>query len=456
MFVLLAFILYFSRLALSLHRKQDVQPLMDEILIILLLILFNGIFAMSEIAVIQARKTTLSNDEKKGSRGAKVALRLANDPDRFLSTVQIGITLIGILTGIYSGASLSGRFSDVFESFGMPERWAYPLAQGLIVIIVTYLTIVFGELVPKRIGMSVAERVAKVIARPMHILSVIASPFVWILSKSTEAMVNLLGVKDAETKVTEEDIKSIVQEGKEDGEVQEVEQDIVERVFMLGDLTVDSIMTHRSDVVTLDVSMTKDEIKQVLNENLYEAYPLIDRGIDNILGVVLLKDLLFRLDGDTPDLKALMHPAVYFYENMSVYKALEQMKEKRLTQAFICDEFGSFQGIVTLRDILEGLVGTIDEVAEDPEIVKREGSEGWLVDGQCSFYDFLSYFDKEDLYDNEQQDYNTLAGLIIEQLKHIPQAGERTEWNCFNFEIVDMDGVRIDKVLVTMKEESKE
>jgi putative hemolysin len=429
---------------------------MDEILIILLLIVFNGIFAMSEIAVIQARKTTLSNDEKKGSRGARTALRLANDPDRFLSTVQIGITLIGILTGIYSGASLSGRFSDVFESFGMPERWAYPLAQGLIVIIVTYLTIVFGELVPKRIGMSVAERVSKVIARPMYILSVIASPFVWILSKSTEAMVNLLGVKDAETKVTEEDIKSIVQEGKEDGEVQEVEQDIVERVFMLGDLTVDSIMTHRSDVVTLDVSMTKDEIKQVLNDNLYEAYPLIDRGIDNILGVVLLKDLLFRLDGDTPDLKALMHPAVYFYENMSVYKALEQMKEKRLTQAFICDEFGSFQGIVTLRDILEGLVGTIDEVAEDPEIVKREGSESWLVDGQCSFYDFLSYFDKEDLYDNEQQDYNTLAGLIIEQLKHIPQAGERTEWNCFNFEIVDMDGVRIDKVLVTMKEESKE
>lgn len=429
---------------------------MDEILIILLLIVFNGIFAMSEIAVIQARKTTLSNDEKKGSRGARTALRLANDPDRFLSTVQIGITLIGILTGIYSGASLSGRFSDVFESFGMPERWAYPLAQGLIVIIVTYLTIVFGELVPKRIGMSVAERVSKVIARPMYILSVIASPFVWILSKSTEAMVNLLGVKDAETKVTEEDIKSIVQEGKEDGEVQEVEQDIVERVFMLGDLTVDSIMTHRSDVVTLDVSMTKDEIKQVLNDNLYEAYPLIDRGIDNILGVVLLKDLLFRLDGDTPDLKALMHPAVYFYENMSVYKALEQMKEKRLTQAFICDEFGSFQGIVTLRDILEGLVGTIDEVAEDPEIVKREGSESWLVDGQCSFYDFLSYFDKEHLYDNEQQDYNTLAGLIIEQLKHIPQAGERTEWNCFNFEIVDMDGVRIDKVLVTMKEESKE
>lgn len=425
---------------------------MDEIIIILLLILVNGIFAMSEIAVIQARKTTLSNDEKKGSKGAKTALRLANDPDRFLSTVQIGITLIGILTGIYSGASLSGRFSDVFEGFGMPERWAYPLAQGIIVIVVTYLTIIFGELVPKRIGMSVAERVSEIIARPMYVLSVIAGPFVWVLSKSTEAVVDLLGVKNAESKVTEEDIKSIVQEGKEDGEVQEVEQDIVERVFMLGDLTVDSIMTHRSDVVTLDVSMTNDELKEVLNGNLYEAYPLIDRGIDNILGVVLLKDLLFRLDDKTLKLKSIMHPAVYFYENMSVYKALEQMKEKRLTQAFICDEFGSFQGIITLRDILEGLVGTINEVNNDPEIVKREDSESWLVDGQCSFYDFLSYFDKEDLYDSEQQDYNTLAGLIIEQMKHIPQAGERTDWNCFNFEIVDMDGARIDKVLVTMKD----
>lgn len=425
---------------------------MDEIIIILLLILVNGIFAMSEIAVIQARKTTLSNDEKKGSKGAKTALRLANDPDRFLSTVQIGITLIGILTGIYSGASLSGRFSDVFESFGMPERWAYPLAQGIIVIVVTYLTIIFGELVPKRIGMSVAERVSEIIARPMYVLSVIAGPFVWVLSKSTEAVVDLLGVKNAESKVTEEDIKSIVQEGKEDGEVQEVEQDIVERVFMLGDLTVDSIMTHRSDVVTLDVSMTNDELKEVLNGNLYEAYPLIDRGIDNILGVVLLKDLLFRLDDKTLKLKSIMHPAVYFYENMSVYKALEQMKEKRLTQAFICDEFGSFQGIITLRDILEGLVGTINEVNNDPEIVKREDSESWFVDGQCSFYDFLSYFDKEDLYDSEQQDYNTLAGLIIEQMKHIPQAGERTDWNCFNFEIVDMDGARIDKVLVTMKD----
>lgn len=425
---------------------------MEEIIIILLLILFNGIFAMSEIAVISARKTTLSNDEKKGSRSAKAALRLANDPDRFLSTVQIGITLIGIITGIYSGASLSGKFAAMFESVGLPSGIAYPVAQVLIVVVVTYLTIIFGELVPKRIGMSVAEKVSKIIARPMHMLSVIAGPFVWILSKSTEAVVSMLGVNDAESKVTEEDIKSIVQEGKEDGEVQEVEQDIVERVFMLGDLKVDSLMTHRSEVITLDVNLNNEEIKAMISENLHEAYPVIDRGIDSIMGVVLLNDLIFRLEHSSLNLRELMRPAVYFYENMSVYKALEQMKEKRLTQAFVCDEFGSFQGVITLRDILEGLVGTIDEVNNDPEIIKRDDSESWLVDGQCSFYDFLSYFDREDLYESTQS-YNTLAGLIIEQLKHIPQSGEHTEWNCFNLEIVDMDGARIDKVLVTLKKE---
>lgn len=424
---------------------------MEEIFIILLLILLNGIFAMSEIAVISARKTTLSNDEKRGSKGARTALRLINDPDRFLSTVQIGITLIGILTGIYSGASISGKFAMLLERAGLPTGWAYPIAQTLIVVVVTYLTIIFGELVPKRIGMSVAEKMAKLVSRPMLTLSRIAAPFVWLMSKSTETIVRMLGIKGSESKVTEEDIKSIVQEGKEDGEVQEVEQDIVGRVFMLGDLKVCSLMTHRSEVIALDVSYNKEEVKSVLKDHLYEAYPVTDRGINNITGIVLLKDLLFRLDEDCFELNRIMRPAVYFYENMNVYKALEQMKEKCLSQAFVCDEFGSFQGIITLRDILEGLVGAIDETNNDPEIVKREGSDSWLVDGQCSVYDFLSYFDREDLYDNTQS-YNTFAGLIIEQIKHIPVSGERAEWNGFGFEIADMDGARIDKVIVSLSE----
>ena len=271
---------------------------MEEILIILLLILFNGIFAMSEIAIISARKIKLSSLAKKGSKGAKVALKLANDPDRFLSTIQIGITLIGILTGIYSGAALSGKFAGLLVEVGVPASLAQPVAQTVIVIIVTMLSIIFGELVPKRIGMSVAERASTAIARPMALLSRVAAPFVWILAKSTEGIISLLGIKDAESKITEEDIKSIVQEGKNSGAVQEVEQDIVERVFLMGDLKVSSLMTHRSDLVVLDTRMTAEEIRKSLQEHLYEAYPLIDRKLDNILGVVALKDLIFHLNDD--------------------------------------------------------------------------------------------------------------------------------------------------------------
>ncbi len=428
---------------------------MEEILIILLLIVFNGVFAMSEIAIISARKIKLSTLEKKGSKGAKVALKLANDPDRFLSTIQIGITLIGILTGIYSGAALSDKFATVLVGIGVPASAAYAVAQTIIVILVTMFSIIFGELVPKRIGMSVAEKISISIARPMSILSRIAAPFVWILAKSTESIISMLGLKEVESKITEEDIKSIVQEGKNSGEVQEVEQDIVERVFLMGDLKVSSLMTHRSDLEVLDSRMTADEIMQALQEHLYESYPLIDRKIDNILGVVELKDLIFRLHDEHINLLEIMRPAVYFYENMSVYRALEQMKEKRLSQALICDEFGRLMGIITLRDILEGLVGNIEQANNEPDIVKREGSEGWLVDGQCSFYDFLTYFEREDLYDNPQS-YSTLAGLIIELMKRIPHAGERTEWNGFSFEIVDMDGARIDKVLVKQNNKAEE
>lgn len=420
---------------------------MEDIIVILLLIILNGIFSMSEISVISARKTALLNEEKRGSRKAANALKLANDPDRFLSTVQIGITLIGILTGIYSGAALSGEFAGLLQSIGLAYAWAYPIAQTLIVVIVTYLTIILGELVPKRIGMSAAEKVAKTISTPMLMLSEVAAPFVWLLAKSTERIVKMLGMDKAESKVTEDDIRLIVQEGRDGGEVQEVEQDIVERVFVLGDLKVSSLMTHRSDVVALDINHTYSDIRRVLGENLYEAYPVIDRDMDNVEGIVSLKDLLLKLDGEHFNLKEIMRPATYFYENMTVYRALEQMKEKRLSQAFICDEFGSFQGIITLRDILEGLVGNIGEINSEQEIVKREAADEWIVDGQCSVYDFLSYFDREDLFENGLG-YTTLAGLVIEQLKHIPQTGEVVEWQGFLLEVVDMDGVRIDKVLV--------
>lgn len=419
---------------------------MDEIFIIIGLIVLNGIFAMSEVALISARKSRLSTDAKKGNKAARIALKLANEPDRFLSTVQIGITLIGILTGIYSGNKIAASLTDTMLAWGVSGSYASVLAQGLIVVVVTYLTIIFGELVPKRIGLSVAEKAAKLVSRPMNLLSLIASPFVWLLSKSTSAMFNLLGIKDTDNKVTEEEIKSIIQEGTEGGEVQPVEQDIVQRVFLLGDLKVESIMTHKNDIVWLDTDMTAAEVKEVLSNELYECYPLTEGDWDHVKGVVLLKDLVLHLYEENFSLTNLVREPVYFHEGMNVYKALEQMKLQRISRALVCDEFGSCTGIITLKDILEGLVGAMDN-AEEPDIIKRVNKEGWLVEGQCPFYDFLYYFNRSDLFENSE--YNTVGGLILQQLQHIPTSGETIEWNGFTMEVVDMDGARIDKVLVT-------
>ena len=322
------------------------------------------------------------------------------------------------------------------------------LAQGGIVVIVTYLTIIFGELVPKRIGLSVAEKAAKLMARPMNWLSKLTLPFVWLLAQSTRLIFNLLGIKDSDNKVTEEEIKSIIQEGTEGGEVQPVEQDIMQRVFMLGDLKVCSIMTHKSDIVWLDTDMKIEEIRKILGEHLYEFYPVAEGDLDHVKGVVNLKDLVLHLYDDEFSLEKQVHEPVYFHESMNVYKVLEQMKEQKVSRALVCDEFGACTGIITLRDILEGLVGNMDEKGEEPDIIKRVNKEGWLVDGQCPLYDFLYYFNRSDLF--EKSEYQTLGGLILHQLQHIPQSGESTEWNGFVLEVVDMDGARIDKVLVTI------
>ena len=422
---------------------------MKEIIIILILILLNGVFSMSEIALISARKTKLSNDAKRGSKSAATALELANEPDRFLSTVQIGITLIGILTGIYSGATLADDLGDIFATWGMSTAYAYPVAQILIVILVTYLSIVMGELVPKRIGLNKADGVARFVAAPMKALSVIAMPFVWILSKSTAVIARLLGVSEADNKVTEEEIKSMIQEGTESGEVQEVEQDIMERVLMLGDRRVSSIMTCRKDLVCMDINMTVEEIRSVITDELHEAYPVIDGNMSDVRGFVSLKDLILTLDKPDFDFSAVVCQAVYFPESMTVYKALENLKSHKISRAIVCDEFGGLQGIVTLRDILEGLVGSIDEAHEQPDIVQRADNNSWLVDGMCPFYDFLEYFEREDLY--HPSDYATVSGLVLNELEHIPTTGERVEWNGFVLEVVDMDGARIDKMLVTLK-----
>lgn len=417
-----------------------------EILIILGLIVLNGIFSMSEIALVSARKSKLETDAKRGSKSARTALKLSGDPDRFLSTIQIGITLIGILTGLYSGEAIAHNFAKVIAGIDVLQPYSLAIAKTTIVILVTYLTLIIGELVPKRLGMGNAERVSMLVARPMSFLSRLASPFVWLLSKSTNLVVKLLGIdKNEDSKVTEEEIKAIIREGRNDGEVQEVEQDIVERVFNLGDRDVGSIMTYRNDLVWLDVTDTNEVIGEKVKKNLYTVYPVADGKFDNIVGVVYLKDLFGKIDKPGFDLKEVLHPAQYVPENLSVYNALALFKSHKVKYGIVTDEFGGVEGIVTLTDILEGLIGYVPEVGEEQEFVER--SDGtWLVDGQYSFYDFLAHFDREDLY--AEHDYNTLSGLILGILERVPKTGEKLTWLDFEFEIVDMDGARIDKVLV--------
>ena len=417
-----------------------------EIFIIIGLILLNGILSMSEIALVSARKARLELDAKRGNKSAQTALKLAGEPDRFLSTIQIGITLIGILTGLYSGEAFAYNLAEVVRHVPVLEPYALGVSKTIIVIIVTYLTLIMGELVPKRIGMGYAERVSMLVAKPMYFLSKLALPFVWLLSKSTSLVIKITGIKaNEENKVTEEEIKAIVKEGFDGGEVQEVEQDIVERVFNLGDRNVGSIMTHRSDLVWLDVTDSIEKIREKVQENLFNIYPVASEKFDNIKGVVYLKDLFGRIDEPDFSLEEVIRPAQYLPENQSVYNALEQFKEARVKYGIVTDEFGGIQGIVTLKDIMEGLIGQVPEVGEEAEIVQRaDGSR--LVDGQYNFYDFLEYFDMEDLY--AEHDYNTLSGLILEILERVPKTGETLTWLTFEFEIVDMDGARIDKVLV--------
>lgn len=419
-----------------------------ELLIIVLLILLNGLLSMSEIALISVRKSRLESDAKRGNKAAATALKLANDPDRFFSTIQIGITLIGILTGLYSGEAFAVNLSIYISHIEPLQPYALTIAKVTIVIIVTYLTLVFGELVPKKLGIAAAESIAKYMAKPMNILALLGAPFVRLLSISSSLVIRLMGIESSiGGKITEEEIKAIIQEGTDGGAIQPVEQDIVARVFNLGDRDVDSIMTHRSELVWLNINDSKQQIIQQAKQHPVAIFPVSEDSLDQIIGVVYLNELFSEYIDSPCELKELIRPAHFLVENCSVYGALERLKKEGTQYGIVTDEFGCVKGIVTLKDILTALVGSICEVGQEPEITDR-GNNSWLIDGQISFYDFLSHFDMEDLYTDN--DYNTLSGLILSTLEHIPVVGERVHWSIFDIEIVDMDGARIDKVMVSI------
>jgi putative hemolysin len=403
---------------------------------------------MSEIALISSRKSRLETAAKKGNKSAKTALDLANSPNKFLSTVQIGITLIGILTGIYSGDKITEDVEYFVSGFEAITPYAHSVAVGIVVVVLTFFSLVLGELLPKRIGLNHPEAIAKAMAMPMKIISIITAPFIWLLTTSTEFLLKILQIKPtADGKVTEEEIKAIIKEGTEVGEVQEIEQDIVERVFHIGDRKVNSLMTHRSSMVYLSMDDSLEEIKSKVLDELHSVYPVCEENLDEVVGVVFLKDLFANFEKGNFDLRSIAREPSYFIEHTSAYKALENFKKTKVHYAFITDEYGVFQGIITLNDILEALVGDAADFDDDEYklIANEDGS--WLVDGQYSLHDFLTYFDMDEL--TTDYEVTTVSGFIITELGAIPKEGDKLIWNKLEFEAQKMDGVKIDKVLIT-------
>jgi len=402
---------------------------------------------MSEIALISARKNRLETAAKKGNKSAKTALDLANSPNKFLSTVQIGITLIGILTGIYSGDKITKDVELFIQSYQVFQPYAHSIAVGIVVVVLTFFSLVLGELLPKRIGLNHPESIAKTVAMPMKFISIITAPFIWLLTSSTDAILDLLQIKPtADGKVTEEEIKAIIKEGTEGGEVQEIEQDIVERVFHIGDRKVNSLMTHRKSVVFLPFNANKEQVRQLMLKELHSIYPVYGENFDDIVGVVNLKNIFSNFENDNFNLADIMTEAPFIMEQTTAYTALENFKKTGIHYAFVSDEYGDFQGVITLNDILEALVGDASEFYKDDfQLIEREDGS-WLVDGHYSLHDFLTFFELDELINDYE--VTTVSGLIMTELSRIPKQGEKLIWQKFELEVIDMDGVKIDKVMV--------
>lgn len=411
---------------------------------------------MSEIALVSSRRSKLETAAKNGDRPAQVALDLFNSPNRFLSTVQIGITLIGILLGIFSGDKLTTDVQNLVAQVTFLQPYAHSVAVVLVLLFLTYVSLVFGELVPKRIGMSNPEGIAKAVAAPMIVLSRLTSPFIALLTYSSDLLLKLLRIRPNESAVTEEEIKSLIQEGTTGGAIEEIEQEIVQNVFQLGDRKITSLMTNRQEIVYLDLEDDIAENREKILTYRHSVFPLCNGGVDDVLGLIYTKDLLGKdLDTELLRLREVKRDALFVPENNRAYQVLERFRERKQYVGIIVDEYGGILGMVTLNDILDVLVGDINDDADsDYEIRVREDGT-FLIDAQLPFEDFLSYFSitispqtKRDL-----TGFDTLGGFALHILKDIPQTGETFVWQAFRFEIIDMDKSRIDKILVSKLDE---
>ncbi|WP_298915014.1 hemolysin family protein [uncultured Nostoc sp.] len=425
-----------------------------EILIILVLIIANGVFSMSEMAIVSARKVRLQQLANQGDPKAKAALKLAESPNHFLSTVQVGISLIGILTGAFGGATIANRVAVYIKRVPLLAPYSDPLSFGIVVLIITYFSLIVGELVPKRLALNNPERIASIVAIPMQALAAIASPVVYLLSASTDLILRVLGITaSTEPQVTEEEIKILIEQGTEAGTFEEAEQDMVERVFRLGDRPVSYLMTPRPDIVWLDLEDTAEENRQKMVDSAYSRYPVCQEGLDNVLGVIPVTDLLARsFRGEPLDLTVGLRQPVFVPESTRGLKVLELFKQTITHMALVVDEYGVIQGLVTLNDIMSEIVGDVPSTdgQDQPQAVQREDGS-WLLDGMLPVEDFLELFGMEEWQSEERGSYQTLGGFVITNLGRIPAAADYFEWQSMRIEVMDMDGNRVDKVLVVPK-----
>ncbi len=428
----------------------------SEILIVLLLIVANGLFVMSELAIVSSRKVRLQNLANQGNAKARVASELANSPNQFLATVQIGITLLAILSGAFGEAAISKRLIPILGLIPSLAPYRDAIATVIAVLIITYLTLIIGELVPKRLALNNPEPIALIVAIPMRMLATIAAPVVHLLSASTDLMVRLLGMTPStDPQVTEEEIRVLIEQGTEAGTFEEAEQDMVERVFRLGDRPVSALMTPRPDIVWLDLEDSAEENRTKMTDSAHSRFPVCQSGLDNVLGLIFVTDLLGRcLSGQQLDLTGSLRQPVFVPESTRGLKVLELFKQTGIHMALVVDEYGVIQGLVTLNDIMVEIVGdvpSIDEL-EEPQAVQRDDGS-WLLDGMLPVDEFLEIFDLAQLSGDHRGNYQTLGGFVITHLGRIPAAADHFVWEGMRFEVMDMDGNRVDKVLVVPSEQ---
>lgn len=423
-------------------------------LIVLLLILLNGMLAMAEMAVVSSRRARLQQMAEAGNEGAATTLTLLADPNNFLSTIQIGITLIGILTGAFSGATLSDPVATLLTQLSVPANIAQPLAVFIVVVIVTYLSLVIGELVPKRLALNDPERISSMVARPMSALARITAPLVWLLARSSEWTLRLMGVKLLdEPMVTEEEVRVLIEQGTQSGVFEPIEEEIMEQVFRLSDRTVSVIMTPRRDIVWFDVADTLAEIRETVLVHGHSRYPVARNDLDDVIGVVMVKDLLASHIGDQPlDLGALAQPPLYVPESMQALDVIERLRESRSHMALVIDEYGGLEGLVTFTDIMRAILGDLPDnkgQREEPVVQREDGS--WLVDGMYPVDEFQDYFEIKEMPYEDEANYQTVGGMVMAFLGQVPRVSDRVRIVDYDVEVMDMDGRRVDKVLVTRR-----